>query len=525
MHSFARLFRAIDETNRTSGKVAAMAEYFSRAPAADAAWALYFLTGRRPKSLVKRAVIRQAALALSGLPDWLFEECREATGDGSEVIARIIPAGPGLSEDASFSEWVEERVLGLGGLDDESQSALLRDSWLQLNPDERFVYNKLITGSWRVGVSKELVMRAAAQARGIETPQMAHQMMGQWEPTAAFWEGLAESIIVPSQPYPFCLAHPVDDPEALGDPSDWLFERKWDGIRAQLIRRQGETWVWSRGEDLINDSFPDLISLGDALPDGTVLDGEIMAWQDGPLTFNDLQKRLGRKSPSKKVLQDVPVTLVSFDLLEWEGRDLRELPIEERRSLLLSSLAGTPLESSINPLLTPTTWAEAAELRANSREHLAEGLMLKRRDSPYGVGRRKGFWWKWKIEPYSVDAVLIYAQRGSGKRASLYTDYTFGVWDNNQLVPFAKAFSGLTDAEIRKVDAHIRRSTVEKFGPVRTVKPELVFEIAFEGIQSSSRHKSGIAVRFPRIARWRTDKKIEDADSLDSLRALLQIKP
>jgi DNA ligase-1 len=525
MHSFARLFQAIDETNRTSGKVAAMAAYFRTAPAADAAWALYFLTGRRPKSLVKRAMIRQAALELSGLPDWLFEECREATGDGSEVIARIIPAGPGLPEDASFSEWIELHVLGLSGLDDPSQSALLKESWMMLNPDERFVYNKLITGAWRVGVSKELVLRAAAQAREIDVPKMAHQLMGPWEPTEAFWEGLAESITVPSQPYPFCLAHPVDDPPSLGDPAEWFFEWKWDGIRAQLIHREGEAWLWSRGEELLNESFPDVVALGDLLPDGTVLDGEIMAWRDGPLSFNELQKRLGRKAPSKKILSEVPATLVSFDIIEWEGRDLRELPTEDRRTQLVRTLTGTPLGETINPVLPLTSWEEAAAIRAESRAHLAEGLMLKRKDAPYGTGRKKGLWWKWKIEPYSVDAVLIYAQRGSGKRASLYTDYTFGVWDNGQLVPFAKAYSGLTDEEIRKVDSYVRRATIEKFGPVRTVKPELVFEIAFEGIQSSTRHKSGIAVRFPRMARWRTDKKIEDADSLDSLRALLQIKP
>ncbi len=427
----------------------------------------------------------------------------------------------------------------------------LAQAWLDLGRSERFVFNKLITGSFRVGVSQELVVRALSQVSGVAGPVLAHRLMGDWTPSAEFYASLLSEETQEagvSRPYPFCLAHPLEaDLTTLGDPKDWHVEWKWDGIRAQLIRRQSQSFVWSRGEELITERFPEIADVCDALPDGTVVDGEILAWAEGrPLKFMELQKRIGRKLLTKKILQEVPVVLVAFDLLELAGEDLRPFPLSERRARLaevvasvcakLAPQAQDPLFQGSSSLSTPcpillsrpveaSTWEELTDMREQARAMNTEGFMLKRLDSAYPVGRKRGIWWKWKVEPLTVDAVLIYAQRGSGKRASLYTDYTFGLWDDEgNLVPFAKAYSGLTDAEIRQVDAWVRRHTKEKFGPVRTVEPQLVMELAFEGIQLSSRHKSGLAVRFPRILRWRTDKKPPDADTLQSVRDMLNAR-
>lgn len=527
MRDFAELFRRLDETTKTTVKVAAMADYFQSAPREDSAWAMAFLSGNRLKSVVKRAVVRGLALEQSGLPEWLYDECRQAVGDSGETMAKILPPATQELGDAGLAEWVEARVLRLAELEEDEQRGLLADSWDRLDGEQRFVYNKLITGGFRVGVSRELVVRAVAQALGMDRAVIARRIMGDWKATPEFWASLSDpddGAVALSQPYPFCLAHQLEDREALGDPKEWLIEWKWDGIRAQLIRREGQTFLWSRGEDLIADAFPDVAAIGDALPDGTVLDGEIAAWQDGkPLPFGELQRRIGRKKPGKKMLSDVPCVLVAFDVLEHDGTDLREESTESRRAVLDQVVSEAGHASLLkSELVEPSSWEEAAALREMSRERRTEGLMLKRRDAPYGRGRKKGLWWKWKVDPLSVDAVLIYAQRGSGRRASLYTDYTFGVWDGEELVPFAKAYSGLTDEEIRKVDSFIRRNTKERFGPVRTVEPELVMEIAFEGIRTSTRHKSGIAVRFPRIARWRHDKQPKDADTLESVKRLAE---
>jgi DNA ligase-1 len=558
MKRFAQLYGAIDETNKTSEKVAAMVRYFKEAPPEDAVWAVNFLIGRRPKRLIQANKLHAWAAEAAGLPEWLFFESYDAVGDLAEAIALMLPETERALDDRAdlpLSEWVENRLLPLASMDEALQHDLLIQAWTDLDRQERFVYNKLITGAFRVGVSQDLVVRALSQATGVPGPVIAHRLMGDWQPTAAFYEGLfgeeTEETDL-SRPYPFCLAHPLEqEPQTLGNVGDWHIEWKWDGIRAQLIRREGRSFIWSRGEDLITDRFPEILEICESLPDGTVLDGEILAWRDGrPLKFMELQKRIGRKLLSKKILQEVPAALVAFDILEHEGQDLRERPLRERRLLLESVVEQyntTPGSQAplleVDPLLareTPqatgqrvdsrlllssvvsaSSWEDLALQRQESRTLNVEGLMLKRQDSPYLVGRKRGLWWKWKIEPLTVDAVLIYAQRGSGKRASLYTDYTFGVWQDGKLVPFAKAYSGLTDEEIRRVDSFVRRNTLEKFGPVRTVKPELVMELAFEGIQISSRHKSGVAVRFPRISRWRHDKKVDDADSLDSVKAMI----
>ncbi|MFO0907412.1 MAG: ATP-dependent DNA ligase [Isosphaeraceae bacterium] len=527
MRAFADLYTALDETNRTSAKVEALVEYFRAAPAADAAWAVYFLTGRKPRQVVPTAKLRLWAAAEANVPEWLFQEAYDAVGDLSETIALLLPESAG-SSDLPLRHWVEDRLLPLRNADEESQRQALRQAWSEMDRTQRFVWNKLIGGSFRVGVSQQLVTQALARLAGIEATVIAHRLMGDWQPSPAFFESLrAESAgaVEVSRPYPFFLAHPLETPpESLGERSDWLAEWKWDGIRSQLIRRAGQTFLWTRGEELVTERYPELAAVGDALDDGTVIDGEILPWRDdAPLPFAQLQRRIGRKTVGKIILAEVPVILMAYDLLEHEGRDLRSEPLEERRARLSEVVAAAafPTRFRLSPTVETSTWSELADERESSRARSAEGLMLKRRGSAYGVGRRRGDWWKWKVNPLTIDAVLIAAQRGSGKRASLYTDYTFGVWDQGRLVPIAKADSGLDDAEIRKVDGFVRRNMIEKFGPVRTVSPELVFELAFEGLNRSPRHKSGIAMRFPRILRWRTDKVAADADSLDTLRSLL----
>lgn len=531
MKRFATLYDTIDATTATTAKVAALVAYFRDAPAADAAWAVSFLVGRRPKRLVRAPDLRAWAAQAANVPTWLFEECYAQAGDLAETISLLVPEreepGP-LPDERSFAWWVEERLLPLARTEPAVQRGVLLDTWQRLGGTSRFLFNKLITGGFRVGVSDGLVVRALSQVSGISPESIAHRLMGQWEPSAAWYEQLVATETTDadwSRPYPFYLAYPFEaELDTLGDAREWQLEWKWDGIRAQLVRRRGRTFLWSRGEELLADRFPEVDASAEWMPDGTVLDGELLAWRDGkPLPFSELQRRIGRKTVGKKLLADVPCHLLVYDCLEVEGVDVRDRPMHERRAMAEAIVTRLPGGASIglSPVLDVTSWSAARTARERSRDMTAEGLMLKRRSSPYGVGRKVGDWWKWKVNPLTVDAVLVYAQAGHGRRAGLYTDYTFAIWDGDVLVPFAKAYSGLTDAEIRQVDAFIRRNTVEKFGPVRTVKPELVFELAFEGIQRSTRHKSGIAVRFPRIARWRIDKPASEADTLTSVKTLL----
>lgn len=526
MKRFAELYRALDETNRTNEKVEILSRYLSEAEPGDAAWAVSFLIGRRPKRLVKVRSLAGWATEVAGIPEWMFEECYEAVGDLAETIALLLPESD-APDPRSLRYWVEERLLPLRGEDDEVQRREITRAWSELSGSQLYVWNKLITGGFRVGVSQRLVVRALAQASGgVDEPTIAHRLMGPWEPTPELYARLLSLDTRDAEigrPYPFFLAYPLEmDPDSLGPLPEWQLEWKWDGIRAQLIRREGETFLWSRGEELITDRFPEIADSAALLPDGTVLDGEILPGSAAqPLPFSELQRRIGRKTLGPKILREVPVVLVCYDLLELDGEDVRTRAFSWRRERLETLVGSGVGRLHLASPVRPADWDDALRARDSARERGAEGLMLKRLDSEYGVGRRKGGWWKWKVEPFTVDAVLIYAQRGHGRRASLYTDYTFAVRDGDELVPFAKAYSGLTDAEIRRVDAFVRRSTVERFGPVRSVKPELVFEIAFEGIQRSPRHRSGIAVRFPRIARWREDKRPEDATTLEELMALL----
>jgi DNA ligase-1 len=527
MKRFAQMFSEIDGTTRTNEKVDAMSRYFAAAPSHDAAWAVWFLSGERPNRFVPVRLLATWAMQESQVPEWLFEESYHAVGDLAETIALLLP-GNSASSDTPLHEWVEDKLFSIGKKDEAEQRRIVIDAWRSLGGMERFVWNKLITGGFRVGVSQSLLVRALSRASSVAEEVIAHRLAGEWKPSAEAYERLVapgEQVPEVSTPYPFYLAYALETRlEELGQLNEWQAEWKWDGIRSQLIRRKGHSYLWSRGDDLITERFPEIIEASEWLPEGTVIDGEILPWRDGrPLSFAQLQRRIGRKNLSARIRSEVPIVVVAYDLLELDGEDVREKPLSWRRENLSRIVGDTKAESRIllSPVVDAASWDDIRSARDRARALGAEGLMLKRLDAPYGVGRRKGGWWKWKLEPYSVDAVMVYAQPGHGRRALLHTDYTFAVRDGETLVPFAKAYSGLTDAEIREMDAWIRRNTVEKFGPVRSVRPEQVFELGFEGIQASPRHKSGIAVRFPRILRWRKDKPVEEIDTIESLRALL----
>ncbi|MDY4299123.1 ATP-dependent DNA ligase [Pseudomonas salmasensis] len=543
MKAFAELYANLDATTSSNAKLAALQAYFLQAPPADAAWAVYFLSGGRPRQLVPTRLLRDMATEAAGIEPWLFEESYQSVGDLAETISLLLPESTYTSEDG-LAVWLEEKLLPLRGLPPTDLAERLPALWAQLDQPSLMVCIKLITGSFRVGVSKLLVTRALAAMADLDSKRVAQRLVGYTDlsnrPTA---EGYLKLIAAESsdehaqrggQPYPFFLAHGLAQPveqfdTLLGPPGDWQVEWKFDGIRAQLVKREGRLWVWSRGEELLTERFPELHSLVSGLPDGTVIDGEIVVWKDSVQPFALLQQRIGRKTLSKKVLEDAPVAVLAYDLLEYQGDDWRNHTQAERRTQLEQVIAACNQPVLLpSPLLDGKTWAALAEQREASRSLGVEGMMLKDRKGLYGVGRTKdmGLWWKWKVDPFSVDAVLIYAQRGHGRRASLYSDYTFAVWDGppgseRTLVPFAKAYSGLTDEEMRKVDAIVRKTTVEKFGPVSSVTPSMVFELGFEGIALSKRHKSGIAVRFPRMLRWRQDKAVEEADNLATLQDLL----
>ncbi len=569
MKAFANLYAKLDATTSSNAKLAALQDYFLKAAPEDAAWAVYFLSGGRPRQLVPTKLLRQLTLSASGLPEWLFVESYQAVGDLAETMTLLLPTSPHTS-DESLADWIENRLLPLRGLPPEILMTQLLPLLQQLDKLSQLVCIKLITGSFRVGVSRLLVTRALAAVSGIDAKRIAQRLVGYMDlsarPSAAHYLKLIAPVTegederLDGQPYPFFLAHPLqlatDQLEAqLGSPDQWLVEWKWDGIRSQLVKRDGQLWIWSRGEELVTDRFPELNVLVDYLPDGTVIDGELVVWK-ADLNVNEeqtieheqnirqnneqntgqvqpfalLQQRIGRKILNAKILENIPVVILAYDLLEWQGQDWRQRPQLARREQLekvVSECAKSQLQ--ISPLLTGESWQDLNRQRETSRSLGVEGFMLKAKQAQYGVGRTKdvGVWWKWKIDPYTIDAVLIYAQTGHGRRANLYTDYTFAVWDGadnvleRKLVPFAKAYSGLTDAEMREVDAIIRKTTVEKFGPVRSVTPSMVFELGFEGIALSSRHKSGIAVRFPRMLRWRQDKLVAEADTLQTLQALL----
>lgn len=524
MKRFAALYAELDDTRATSRKLAAMRRYFGAAPAEDAAWGLYFLLGRRLKRVIAPMHLRAWMAQASGLPTAVIEDSYAHVGDLAETIALLFDRGPA---EANFDEPLHRVVhvlRGLAGANEATQRQVVLGYWRRLPTLPCLLFNKLLTGALRVGVSAGLAARALAEHARLDPAVVQARLMGDWTPAADTLAALCsreDERQDAARPYPFCLAAPLEaQASSLGETSDWLAEWKWDGIRGQLIRRRGQCHLWSRGEELLDGRFPEIEDAAAALPDGTVLDGEILAWNDhGVMPFAALQQRIGRKQPPRRFLQQTPVRFMAYDLIERDGEDWRAQPLSARRAALEILLSGTGMDVSAR--LEAADWNMISQLREDARRRGAEGLMLKRLESPYVAGRKRGHWWKWKLDPLSVDTVLVYAQAGHGRRSNLHTDYTLAVRDGDTLVPVAKAYSGLTDAELLQMDRWIRAHTREKFGPVRSVEPLQVFEIAFEGIQASPRHKSGVALRFPRIARWRRDKSTADIDTLDGLKRLL----
>jgi DNA ligase-1 len=535
MRRFTHLFIEMDRTKRTSEKIAAIERYFREAPPEDAAWALYFLSGRKIKRLVPSAILHEAIARITQLPDWLISQSYESVGDYAETLALLHPDDDKPPSQIALHHLVQDRMLRFRTMAElHRQIKLLTHTWSELDSTQRLVFNKLLTGNFRIGVAQTLIIRALANVANVTPAVMAQRFAGAWEPNAESFTQLLHGIgdgQPSTQPYPFLLGYPLDVPlEQLGPIDNWQIEWKYDGLRAQVMRRGEQILIWSRGEELITHSFPEIQQAATDLPDNTVLDGEILAWEDDhPLPFALLQRRINRKVVEATLWTDVPIAFVAFDVLEEDGTDIRHNPLQERRQRLEEILQSLPRPAPIrlSPIVRVQSWGELKQHRDSARQEHVEGVLIKRLDGAYGVGRRKGDWWKWKVDPHTIDAVLIYAQGGSGRRSGLFTDYTFGVWSaphsdgKRELIAVAKAYSGLTDEEIRQVDRFIRLNTIAKHGPVRVVKPELVFELAFQSVQESQRHKAGVAIRFPRMSRWRTDKKADEADTLETLRALL----
>ena len=527
MKLFTRLIQQLELSNKVNDKTDALIAYFNEADSKNKVWVIALFTGKKPRRPIKAALLKYWALELTGLPEWLFSECHSNVGDLSETIALLLPP-PQQTANLPLWQWIEN-LQDMEGKSDEAKKQFVINAWDSLDIQERFIFNKLISGNFRIGVSDKMLVNALAKQSGQAASSIMHSIMGKWDPYSITFDGLINSPHVntdSSRPYPFCLAYALDTaPKNLGETTEWQAEWKWDGIRGQVIKRNGELFIWSRGEELVTPQFPELHFLQAYLPDGVVLDGEILAVKDKQvLPFSTLQQRLNRKVINKKQLEEAPIGFYVYDMPEFGGIDLREQPLSYRRKTVEAIVAALPggAPVQLSPIITFNTWDELAVLREGARALNSEGIMLKKLDSPYHSGRKRGDWWKWKINPYTVDAVMIYAQKGSGRRANFFTDYTFAVRDGENLVTIAKAYSGLTDLEIKEVNSFVTKNSIEKFGPVRTVKPELVFEIAFEGIAASKRHKAGLALRFPRILRWRKDKAAAEINTLEDLRQLLQ---
>ncbi len=525
---FAQLVTEIGSSTKTNDKLQSLVDYFAIAPGSDKVWVIAIFSGRRPRRTVNSRLMRDWCAEITNYPSWLFDECYHTVGDLAETLALLLPETKEKSQVNESLSYYLEKFISIEKQDEVVRKKFILDSWSRMNRDERFVFNKLITGSFRIGVSQKTIVNALAKTVDLSASVIAHRISGNWDPvTTSFNDLLSESASITdfSKPYPFYLAYALEEePGNLGVPEEWQAEWKWDGIRGQMIKRNDELFVWSRGEELMTDKFPEYFILKDLLPDGIVIDGEIIPAVDGkPLPFSVLQTRIGRKNIGRKQLQEAPICFFAYDLLEFNYDDWREKSLAERRKKLEEIIV--PIKNNaiqISEIINFSSWNDLTELRKNSREMNSEGIMLKKKNSDYKVGRKRGDWWKWKIDPLTIDCVMVYAQKGSGRRSNLYTDYTFAVKDGDKLVTFTKAYSGLTDKEFAQVDNFVKRNSIEKFGPVRTVKPELVFEIAFEGIAASNRHKSGVALRFPRMSRWRKDKTVDEINTMEDLKALLK---
>ncbi|MGJ8594093.1 MAG: ATP-dependent DNA ligase [Aquaticitalea sp.] len=526
MKHFSDLISALEITNKTNSKISALVDYLNTAPDKDKLWLISIFTGKRPPRPVKTSLLRAWCLEITGYPEWLFLESYSSVGDLGETIALMLP-DPKHHIEKTLSDWMKE-LIALRPKSEEAKKEYVLNAWSGLQMQERLIFNKLIGGSFRIGVSKKTLVNALAKYSGIDANQLMHSIIGNWDIDTIDFQELLQGEHINydnSKPYPFCLAYSLEKelPE-LGEPSDWQVEYKWDGIRGQIVKRNDEIFIWSRGEELVTSQFPELVEAMEVFDDDFVIDGEILALKDNAvLLFNDLQKRLNRKNVSKKMLEEIPVGFYVYDLMEWNGEDVREKPLSYRRNLLenLFNHKDKANDTILSEILTFEQWDDLNEFRNKARDFNSEGLMLKHKHSPYHTGRKKGDWWKWKVDPLTIDAVMIYAQKGSGRRSSKYTDYTFAVKKDDGLVTVAKAYSGLTDKEITEISRFVNKNAIEKFGPVRTVKPELVFEIAFEGIAFSNRHKSGVALRFPRILRWRRDKPASEIDDIEDVKKLI----
>jgi len=537
MKQFAALVNILGTSTKTNDKLEALQDYFATAIDKDKVWVIAIFSGRRPKRMVNSTLLQNWCIEVTGLSYWLFDECYHTVGDLAETIALLLPEpeANALETEEHPLSWYLETFISMEKEAEAVKKKFILESWQQMDRNEKFVFNKLITGGFRIGVSQKMMVNALSKTIDISPSVMAHRISGNWDPVTTSFETLLSETDISadySKPYPFYLAYAIEDNfDSLGDITEWQAEWKWDGIRGQIIKRNNELFVWSRGEELMTEKFPEYDAFKHLLPEGVVIDGEIMSLsipaETGvfkPLPFAALQTRIGRKNVTKKQLLEAPVGFIAYDLLEYKGNDIRTMPLLERRLLLENIIEKIDHPSiHVSPVITVPDWEALREIRLSSRDMGSEGIMLKRKNSTYQVGRKRGDWWKWKIDPLTIDAVMIYAQKGHGRRSNLYTDYTFAVRDGDKLVSFTKAYSGLTDKEFAQVDAFVKRNSIEKFGPVRTVKPELVFEIAFEGIAASNRHKSGVALRFPRMSRWRHDKKPEEINTLDDLKELLHI--
>jgi len=518
MRLFGQLLQACLQEPKTLQKISLLSDYFNEESPENMPMALHFLMGENMGRFCSGRQLREWAAQLLGLPDWLVDESYEALGDNSETISLLFPNKP--SSLAHDLKAVCERIQQLKSEPIDVKKDWIIDVWSKSSRDDIYTFNKLLGGGIRIGASKKNVLKALSRTVHLDVDILEQRLLGTWEPTKIAYDALVNPDDIAGKgtcPYPFFLASPIQDVDATLMPfSDWQIEPKWDGIRAQLVHRQEGTQLWSRGNDLISDQFPDILDSASELPYG-VYDGEVLAWgADGPQPFADLQKRLNRKKVTRQLLASIPCIMMLYDCLEFEGVDVREQALHERCKKIRD--LRPPFYTS-NPL-TLNGVSALNDYVKNARNNRVEGVIIKRLSSAYKSGRVRGDWWKLKVDPLLLDVVIMYAQKGKGIRSGLFTDYTFGVWDNNQLVPIGKAYSGLTNDEIKQVHQILNNHLTDRFGPVRGVSPCVVLEVAFDSIQESPRHKSGLALRFPRINRLRLDKPVEEANSLEDARAL-----
>ena len=556
--SFGNLINNLEQCNSTKKKINLISVFIKDIDPRDGSWILLLLMSSRQKRVITGRRLKDILQASFRMPSWLIDDCFAQVGDSAETISLLWPQLKSELTDANiecsevynklFNEpkeskplhwWMETLLPAIKDATETTQNRLILKLWSDIADQDHYLTNKLITGGFRNGVSKGLVVKSIAKAYKLDESTVLERLMKPIEINNIWFQELTHPVSINRTdrgaiPYPFYLASPVEIEKIKETPpADWRLEYKWDGIRGQLIKRDTGAYLWSRGEELVNHVFPEIIEMAENLPDGTVLDGEILCWQKDvrkPMAFASLQRRLGRKTVNKKLLKECPTVFLAYDILEHKSIDIRAYNLRDRLKLLES------VQLNYNhPCLVIDNekefaeWEELIQLRDRARLEGAEGLMIKKISSHYLSGRKRGYWWKYKHDPMTLDAVLIYAQAGTGKRANLFTDYTFALWDNSnknskdrKLVTFAKAYSGLNNSELMELDKWIRTHTIERYGPTRVVEQKQIFEIAFEGVMESKRHKCGLAVRFPRIHRWRIDKPVMEADCIEQAQALLK---